>query len=109
MYLINNSGGIAVLAHPKSLELSEKEFLIVLKDLISHGLKGIEVYHPTHSKEEMEYYKMIAEKYNLLISGGSDYHGKIVKPDIEIGTGKNNNLNIKQLTLVDELHRRHMV
>lgn len=104
--LIKNSGGIAVLAHPKSLELSEKDFLILLKDMISKGLEGIEVYHSSHSKYEMDYYMEIANKYDLLVSGGSDYHGKSVKPDIELGTGKNNNLCIKKLSLLDELHRR---
>lgn len=102
--LIANSGGIPVLAHPKSLELSEKEFLILLKEMISCGLKGIEVYHSSHSKEEMNYYLEIANKYDLLISGGSDFHGKTVKPDIELGTGKNNNIRIKKLSLLDRLH-----
>lgn len=102
--LITNSGGIPVLAHPKSLELSEKDFLILLKEMISRGLKGIEVYHSSHTKEEMTYYLEIAKKYNLLISGGSDFHGKTIKPDIELGTGKNNNIKIKKLSLLDELH-----
>jgi len=102
--LITNSGGIPVLAHPKSLELSEKEFLILLKEMISCGLKGIEVYHSSHSKKEMDYYLEIANKYNLLISGGSDFHGKSVKPDIELGTGKDNNIKIKKLSLLDKLH-----
>lgn len=102
--LIKNSGGIPVLAHPKSLELEEKEFLNILKDMISYGLKGIEVYHSSHSKEEMDYYLKIADQYNLLISGGSDYHGKLVKPDIELGTGKNNNIKIKKLSLLDEIN-----
>lgn len=102
--LITNSGGIPVLAHPKSLELSEKEFLILLKDMINCGLKGIEVYHSSHTKEEMDYYLEIANKYDLLISGGSDFHGKNVKPDIKLGTGKNNNLKIKKLSLLDKLH-----
>ncbi len=102
--LITNSGGIPVLAHPKSLELSEKDFLILLKEMISCGLKGIEVYHSSHTKEEMTYYLEIAKKYNLLISGGSDFHGKTIKPDIELGTGKNNNIKIKKLSLLDELH-----
>lgn len=101
--LILNSGGIPVLAHPKSLELTEKEFLILLKEMINNGLKGIEVYHSSHTKEEMEYYLSIANKYNLLISGGSDYHGKTVKPEIELGTGKNN-LKIKRLTILDSLN-----
>lgn len=43
--LIINSNGIPVLAHPNSLKLSEKEFLILLKVMINCGLKGIEVYH----------------------------------------------------------------
>ena len=102
--LIANSGGIPVLAHPKSLELSEKEFLILLKEMVSYGLKGIEVYHSSHSKEEKNYYLEIANKYDLLISGGSDFHGKTVKPDIELGTGKNNNIRIKKLSLLDRLH-----
>ena len=103
--LIKNSGGIPVLAHPKSLELSEKEFLILLKEMISCGLKGIEVYHSSHSKEEMNYYLKIANQYGLLISGGSDFHGKTVKPDIELGTGKDNNIKIKKLSLLDKLHK----
>ena len=102
--LIANSGGIPVLAHPKSLELSEKEFLILLKEMISCGLKGIEVYHSSHTQEEIKYYLEIANKYGLLISGGSDFHGKTVKPDIELGTGKNNNIRIKKLSLLDKLH-----
>lgn len=103
--LITNSGGIPVLAHPKSLELSEKEFLILLKEMISCGLKGIEVYHSSHSKKEMDYYLKIANNYNMLISGGSDFHGKSVNPDIELGTGKNNNIKIKKLSLIDKLYK----
>lgn len=102
--LISNSGGIPVLAHPKSLELTEKELMILLKDMISYGLKGIEVYHSSHTKEEMEYFLEIANKCNLLVSGGSDYHGKTVKPDIELGSGKNNNIKIKKLSLLDKLN-----
>ncbi len=73
--------------------------------MISCGLKGIEVYHSSHSKKEMSYYLEIAEQYGLLISGGSDFHGKTVKPDIELGTGKNNNIKNKKLSLSDKLHK----
>ena len=103
--LILNSGGIPVLAHPKSLKLNKEDFLILLEDMINCGLQGIEVYHSSHSKEEMDLYLKIAEEYNLLISGGSDYHGPIAKPDIEIGTGENNNLKIKKLSLLDKIHQ----
>ena len=104
--LIIKGGGIPVLAHPKSLELSELELLKMIKCLISCGLKGIEVYHSTHSKEEMNLYLEIANKYDLLISGGSDFHGPVVKPNIELGTG-NNNLCIKKLSIIDEINNRH--
>ncbi|MBR5369969.1 MAG: PHP domain-containing protein [Bacilli bacterium] len=104
--LIIKSGGIPVLAHPYQLKMTEEEFIPLLENMIKCGLRGIEVYHSNHSKEQMEYYKKIANKYDLLISGGSDYHGKILKPDIELGTGKNNNLKLKQLSLVDEIHKR---
>ena len=72
--------------------------------MISCGLKGIEVYHSSHSKEDMQFFLEIANEYNLLISGGSDYHGNSVKPDIELGTGKNNNIKIKKLSLLNKLH-----
>ena len=102
--LISNSGGIPVLAHPKSLELPEKEFLVLLREMIHCGLKGIEVYHSSHTKEEMEYYLEIANQYNLLISGGSDFHGKSVKPDVELGSGINHNIRIKKLSILDEIY-----
>lgn len=103
--LILQSKGIPILAHPKSLELPEKEFLILLKEMINSGLKGIEVYHSSHTEEEIKYYLEIANRYDLLISGGSDYHGKTIKPDIELGTGKNNEIRIKKLSLLDKLNK----
>lgn len=104
--IIIKSNGIPVLAHPKQLKMAEEEFIPLLENMIKCGLRGIEVYHSTHSKEEMDYYLEIAKKYDLLVSGGSDYHGKIIKPDIELGTGKNNNIKIKELSLLDEIHNR---
>ena len=101
--LILKSGGIPVLAHPKSLKLSNKELYILLKEMISVGLMGIEVYHSSHSKEEMQLYESFANDLNLLISGGSDYHGPLVKPDILLGSGRDNNLNIKKLSIMNYL------
>ena len=101
--MILSSGGIPILAHPKTLELGEKELLILIKKLIDRGLKGIEVFHSIHTKEDIKMFLNIARRYKLLISGGSDFHGCLVKPDIEIGTGKHNNLNIKKLTLLDNI------
>lgn len=103
MELICNSGGIPVLAHPKSLNRSEKDFLILLRDMINCGLKGIEVYHSSHTKEEMQYFLEIANEFNLLVSGGSDFHGLSVKPNIDLGTGENNNIKIKKLSLLNQI------
>ena len=104
--LIINSGGIPVLAHPKTLKLNKEELTELLSKMKKCGLRGIEVYHSNHSQEERELYESLANEFDLLISGGSDYHGRIVKPDIEVATGRNNNLKIKRLSLVDELKNR---
>lgn len=103
--IILKSNGIPILAHPKTLKLNDKELLYLLKDMINYGLMGIEVYHSSHSKEEMKKYLNIANKLELLVSGGSDYHGINTKPDIELGRGKNNNLKIKNLNILNKIKR----
>ena len=100
--LILNSGGIPVLAHPHSLELDNKQLEILLRKMIKQGLKGIEVYHSDHTKEKEEFYLYLANKYKLLISGGSDYHGPITKPDIFLGLGKNN-IMIDDLSILNKI------
>ena len=103
--LIHNANGFVILAHPVSLELSPEELDKKIEYLVDNGLDGIEVYHSNHSPDNVEEYLRLAEKYNLLISGGSDYHGPTVKPDIELGTGKGN-VKVKQLTLLDAINKR---
>ena len=103
--LIHNANGLVVLAHPISLELTPEELDKKIEYLVDNGLDGIEVYHSNHSPANVEEYLRLAEKYNLLISGGSDYHGPSIKPDIELGTGKGN-VKVKQLTLLDAVNRR---
>ena len=72
-----------------------------------YGLDGIEAFNSIHNVDDVKLYLKLAEKYDLLISAGSDYHGPKVKPGIEIGHGKNNNVCVKKLSLVDELRRRN--
>ena len=103
--LIVNSGGIPVL-YPKILNISEKDSLVLLREMIGLGLKGIMVYQSNYSQEEIEYYLEIATKYNLLISGGSGFHSEIFSEGVKVGTGKNNNINIKNLSLLNELHKK---
>lgn len=103
--LLHKANGLVVLAHPVSLELEGEELERKIEYLVDNGLDGIEVFHSNHSKENEEEYLRLAEKYNLLISGGSDYHGPTVKPDVALGRGKDN-IKIKQLTLLDSINRR---
>lgn len=67
--LIKASGGISVLAHPGLIGDDSLVF-----ECIKHGIQGIEAFHPKHSKEEVDKYLDIAKRYNLLVTGGSDYH-----------------------------------
>jgi predicted metal-dependent phosphoesterase TrpH len=69
--LIINSGGIPVLAHPGVTD--RDELILELKEC---GLMGIEAIHPFHTPEKQWFYERLAEKYDLLITGGSDWHGQ---------------------------------
>ena len=85
---INEAKGLAVLAHPNTLNMkgySELETLI--PGLVEEGLKGIEVYYPEHSASEVVLYQTLAARYGLLMTGGTDYHG-IEKNGLDIGVGR---------------------
>lgn len=105
--LIKEANGLASLAHPYSLNLPPEELDVFVGELVDYGLDGIECYHSNHTPEMTEEYLRLADKYNLLVTGGSDYHGPEIKPKVSLGTGKNN-LKIKQLTLVDSIHRNKL-
>ena len=104
--LIKNSGGLVVLAHPNSLLLDNIRLEELVADMKNAELDGIEVYHSSFNKYQSDFYILLARKYDLLLSGGSDYHGPSVKPGIEIGSGRGN-LKIKKLSLVQEIEMRH--
>ncbi|OQX70968.1 MAG: hypothetical protein B6D62_03075 [Candidatus Cloacimonas sp. 4484_275] len=67
---IHKAGGLAILAHPFTLDDQS-----VIYDLINFGLDGIEVFYTKHSEDKIEYYNEIALKNNLVRTGGSDFHG----------------------------------
>ncbi|MEI6579526.1 MAG: PHP domain-containing protein [Eubacteriales bacterium] len=77
---IHDAGGIAILAHPALFESLE-----LLDDLIMLGLDGVEVWHPQSTEEQINYLKAVANKNNLLMTGGSDFHGMYGKGSISIG------------------------
>lgn len=70
--LIHSAGGIAVLAHPKLVK-DDKDDKVV--EEVAQKVDAIEVYYPQHSFLDVQKYLAIANKYNLKISGGSDFHG----------------------------------
>lgn len=68
--LIKQAGGIAVLAHPGLIKKNDK-----LNTVINMGIEGIEVFYPEHSREQIVKYTELCIKNNLLLTGGSDFHG----------------------------------
>lgn len=72
--LIHDTGGIAVLAHPGLLKNKD-----VIEYTISSGINGIECVHSKHNSNDIKRFKKLAKDNNLLITGGSDFHGV---PDI---------------------------
>ena len=78
--VINKSGGVAVLAHPGQI-YRKIEIENILKELRCFGLKGIEVYHPSHSQGDVNKFFNLSKKYKLCVTGGSDYHGKVLGYD----------------------------
>jgi ribonuclease III len=85
--LITHAGGIPVLAHPGLLKINDPvkvdDFFVTLKEM---GLKGIEVFYPEHSEDQVSLYLSLAKSHDLLITGGSDFHGEIT-PEIKMGSG----------------------
>ncbi|OOM74031.1 error-prone DNA polymerase [Clostridium puniceum] len=95
--MIKKAGGVSFLAHyNKSIGfagLNTDEIEKEVKNLINLGLDGIEKYYPSFTEQDCIFLDNIINKYNLMYSGGTDYHGEN-RPDIKIGSGKNNNLFI---------------
>ena len=73
--MIREAGGVAVLAHPSSLDPSLRSTPSLLKDLHKVGLNGVEVYYPSHSSKAVKALLKMAGDIGLLITGGSDFHG----------------------------------
>ncbi len=100
---IAGAGGLPCLAHPKRVTRDSSLLEKYLLEMRSVGLRGIEVYHSDHSIEDCSFYRSLAERLGLAITGGSDFHGA-TKPDIELGLGRNGNLNIP-MNILDRLRQ----
>lgn len=77
---IHEAGGIAVLAHPGFYDNFE-----LLEELIPLGLDGVEVWHPENTPEQQELLINIAKKNDLLMTGGSDFHGAYNAYPVKLG------------------------
>ncbi|MFA5145488.1 MAG: PHP domain-containing protein [Candidatus Omnitrophota bacterium] len=80
--VIKDAGGIPVLAHPYLIKDDD-----VISKFIDCGLMGLEAYYPEHTQSMVNFYLNLARKHDLLVTGGSDCHGK-AKPEVKIGSVK---------------------
>jgi predicted metal-dependent phosphoesterase TrpH len=68
---VAHAGGLASLAHPGQLKKDE-----IIPELIAAGLGAIEAYHSSHAPDVATHYLELADRFDLAVTGGSDYHGE---------------------------------
>lgn len=96
--LILQAGGLPVLAHPLLYKLPPAELEALLKRLSDAGLKGLEVYYSSNTGFDEQICFGLANRFGLLMTGGTDFHGAN-KPNLYLGTGRNQNMNISEQLL----------
>ena len=84
--LILKANGVPILAHPPLYHMSDSRLDKLVSSLTEAGLMGIEAVYSTYSSSEERDMRRLADKYHLLISGGSDFHGAN-KPKLDLGSG----------------------
>ena len=95
------AGGVSSLAHPVRVARNNWEKLTdYVERMAGAGLRAIEVYHSDHTPENVAFYRSLAERFGLGITGGSDFHGGN-KPNISLGTGLRRNLAVPDSVLDD--------
>jgi hypothetical protein len=86
--LVRRVGGVPVLAHPHTLEITQPAALAdFIAELKAAGLGGIEAYYLSDGRCPSELYRDLARQLDLCLTGGSDFHGPD-KPEVAIGTGR---------------------
>ena len=83
---IQRLGGVAVLAHPTAISGERQELHGVVRELSKIGLDGIEVFNNLALPNEMEYLRRLAEELELVVTGGSDFHG--IEEGQKMGRGR---------------------
>jgi len=84
--LIREAGGVAVLAHPATIYLTDEQLFALVRELRDCGLGGIETYYAENQPQNMRRFSGWAEELDLIRTGGTDFHGKN-SPDLKLGTG----------------------
>ena len=84
---ITDAGGIPVLAHPYWEGFNKEDSAKACQTLVEQGLQGLEVFYGTFSARHISFNLGLARRFDLLMTGGSDFHGTL-KPDIALGKGK---------------------
>ncbi len=100
--IIHQAGGIAVLAHPGQLDTGMKLQPQIIKELVQRKLDGLEIFYPSHSRKIKKKLHAVAKQYNLLVTGGSDYHGS----NRAGGLAGSSNAICPPDTIMDELRQR---
>lgn len=95
---IRLAGGVAILAHPGLLDNYE-----AIEEWVSCGLQGIEAFHPSHSSADTTRALQLAARFNLVVTGGADYHGFYGNQDYPLGSVSVNEPLIKELELLRNL------
>jgi len=105
--MIKAAGGVAVLAHPIQLKLNSwEEYSEKIAELKNAGIEGLEAFNSYQSEAENQQFYKIARELDMLITGGSDFHGEI-KPKVKLGQfGKNIPIKIGNILIALETLRR---
>lgn len=86
---ILDAGGIPIIAHPLLYKLSKENLENMVKEFKKMGMLGIEAIYWSHTPSDENALRLLAGKYDLIISGGSDFHGAN-RPNVALGKGKGN-------------------
>ena len=86
---VRDAGGVPVLAHPTWTRCEGEPLYRLCACLKEAGLLGLEVFYSTHNRKQISRYLELAKRLDLLVTGGSDFHGA-ANPAIQVGRGKGN-------------------
>ncbi len=104
---IQASGGVAVWAHPMGetgkRELTEGEYQALLSELLGGGLMAMECWYSKYSLERCEKLERDAQKHGLLVSGGSDCHGRPGTAGLGTLNAENHTVAPERLTVLERL------